>query len=272
MHTSLIRRLGTRGAYRRGILGGVLVVALISTTLAGVGEAAFSDDVDPAVIRDWNATMVATVVVDAGKANAEAFYWFGIVQPAIYNAVVGITREYELYQWERRGPRAASPEAAAAQAAHDVLLHYFPASQARLDTQLAASLSGVADGPAKQQGVKYGAAAADHNIALRANDGRGDASVTYDEAPGPGIWEPTPPANAPFFAPWLSAVDPLLMTSPTQFRPGPPPALTSAQYTAEFNEVKATGSLTGSSRTELHCRPRRRFSSPTRGSVRSRRH
>ena len=129
-----------------------------------------------------------------------------------------------------------------------MLLYYFPASQVRLDTQLEASLAGVTDGAAEQQGITYGAAAADHFIEQRANDGR-NAPITFDQAPAPGVWRPTPTANAPFFDPWLGQVKPLLMKSSTQFRPGPPPALTSAQYTAEFNETKAFGAKVGSSRT-----------------------
>ena len=244
----MIRTIDARRAWARGIFGSFLVVALISTSLGGVSGAAASGDADPAVIRDWDATMVATVVVDAGKANAEAFLWYGFVQAAVYNAVVGITREYELYEWEKRGPRVASPEAAAAAAAHRLLLHYFPRSQGRLDAQLAASLAGVADGAAKQQGITYGEAAADRIIELRLNDGR-NAPITFDQAPAPGVWRPTPPANALFFAPWLGQVRPLLMKSPTQFRPGPPPALTSAQYATDFAEVKATGAKLGSTRT-----------------------
>jgi hypothetical protein len=244
----MIRTIETRRAWVRAVFGSFLVVALISTSLGGVGGAAASDDADPAVIRDWDATMVATVVVDAGKPNAEAFLWFGFVQAAVYNAVVGITRDYELYEWGKRGPRAASPEAAAAAAAHRLLLHYFPGSQGRLDAQLAASLAGVVDGPAKQQGIAYGKAAADRIIELRLNDGR-NAPITFDQAPAPGVWRPTPPANAPFFATWLGQVRPLLLRSPAQFRPGPPPALTSAQYTMDFAEVKATGAKLGSTRT-----------------------
>jgi hypothetical protein len=244
----MIHRINAHRAFGRGIAGSILVVALISTSFSGVSGAAPSDDVDPNVIRDWNATMVATVVGDAGKANAEAFMWFGFVQAAVYNAVVGITRDYELYQWDRRGSRKASPEAAAAAAAHDVLLNYFPGSQARLDAQLVSSLAGVSDGSAERQGVKYGQAAAAHLIELRSNDGR-NAPVTFDQAPAAGVWRPTPPGFVPFFDPWLGQVKPLMMTSSTQFRPGPPPALTSAQYTADFNEVKELGAKVSPTRT-----------------------
>jgi hypothetical protein len=244
----MIRTINAHRAYGRGLAVSIIAVALIATSFSGIGAAAASTDVDPQVVRDWNATMVATIVGDAGKANAEAFMWFGFIQAAVYNAVEGITRDYELYKWDKLGPRSASPEAAAASAAHDVLLHYFPGSKARLDAQLVTSLAGVTDGSAEQQGVKYGQAAAARLIQLRSNDVR-NADVTFDQAPGTGVWRPTPTGFVPFFDPWLGQVEPLMSSSSTQFRPGPPPALTSARYTADFNEVKSFGAKASSTRT-----------------------
>jgi hypothetical protein len=203
---------------------------------------------DPSVITDWNATAVATIVTDAGKANAEAFLWYAFEQAAVYNAVVGITGCYELYKWDERGPRGASPEAAAAVAAHRVLLTYFPASQARLDADLAASLAQIPDGRAERQGVRYGERAARRIIKLRTNDGR-FADIIFDEPAAPGVWRPTPPGFLPFFDPWLSQVRPLLLKSPTQLRPGGPPALTSDVYERDFEEVRDYGVKTGSLRT-----------------------
>ena len=227
---------------------GLMAFSLLVAGLGTSGNAAVSQDADPVVIRDWNATMVATIVVDAGKANAEAFMWFGFVQAAVYNAVEGITRDYELYRWDKDGPQEASPEAAAAAAAHDVLLEFFPGSQARLDAQLASSLAGVTDGSAEQQGVEYGQAAAARLIKQRLNDGR-NAPITFDKAPAPGVWRPTPPTFTPMFDPWLSQVKPMMMTSSTQFRPGQPPALTSDLYTADFKEVKKLGAKDSATRT-----------------------
>ena len=57
----------------------------------------------------------------------------------------------------------------------------------------AASLDQIPDGRAKHQGIAFGEGAADHIIALRADDGR-FAPVTFDMTPGPGVWRPTPPA------------------------------------------------------------------------------
>ena len=227
-----------------------MAVALLSTGVGSIEASAspIQAAADPKVISDWNAIAFDTIVVDAGKANAEAFMWFAFEQAAVYNAVVGITRQYELYNWNARGPRGASPQAAAAVAAHDVLLEYFPASQSRLDTALAASLAEIPDGPTKKQGIHYGERAADRLIELREDDGR-FAPVTFDVPPAPGVWRPTPPAFAPFFDPWMAQMRPLLLDSPSQFRPGPPPALTSQTYTDDFNEVKAVGSATSTVRT-----------------------
>jgi hypothetical protein len=225
------------------VLAGLFLAATMGGTASGARGGA-----DPAVIRDWNATMVATIVTDAGKGNAEGIFWYSFVQSAVYNAVEGITHRYELYKWNVRGPRAASPEAAAAAAAHAILLYYFPASATRLDNAYAASLARIPNGTAKDQGVHYGERAAARIIELRTNDGR-NAPITLDAPLAAGVWRPTLPAFAPMLVPWLSQARPFTLTSPDQFRPGPPPGLTSTTYTRDFNEVKALGSKTGSSRT-----------------------
>ena len=235
---------------RSGIAAAILIASLLATNVTGIRAAALrsAPAADPAVITAWNETAVATIVTDAGKANAEAFLWYAYEQAAVYNAVVGITGRYELYKWDVRGPRRASPEAAAAAAAHRVLLTYFPASEERLSAAYAASLAQVPDGHAKQQGIRYGNRAARRIIRLRADDGR-FADVTFDEPLAPGVWRPTPPLFAPFFDPWLAQVEPFLLRSPSQFRPTGPPALTSEKYEEEFEEVRDYGAKTGSLRT-----------------------
>ena len=165
---------------------------------------------DPAAINDWNATTVA-VLADAGRPNPEAYMWLAFAHAAMYNAVAGITGRYALYKWAERGPATASPEAAAAAAANRMLLTYFgpvPAARARLADAYAAALGRVPGGAAKEQGVAYGERAADRILALREGDGR-SAALPFTVAPAPGVWRPTPPANAPFLAPWLSRLRPL---------------------------------------------------------------
>src|SRR5262245_38363088 len=141
---------------RRSVLAGLGVGALALTVphVSAFAAAPSADD-DPTAVLDWNATAADTVVVDAGKGNAEAYLWWGFTQAAVYNAVNGITRRYELYRWDVRGPRPASPQAAAVAAAHRILQTYFgnlPAARARLTSAYEASLAKIPDGPARQQG------------------------------------------------------------------------------------------------------------------------
>ncbi|MFC9846461.1 vanadium-dependent haloperoxidase [Streptomyces sp. NPDC060223] len=237
---------------RRTVLTGLTVLALGTTPLAATATTSAASNAvrtaNPQVITDWNATAVATINGDAKRPSVEPFIWQGFASAAMYNAVVGIEGRYTPYKWHARGPRTASSEAAAAAAAHRVLSTYFPASQARLDAALTASLATIPDGRSEEQGVVFGKRAADHIIKLRENDGRG-AAVPYGREPAPGVWRPTAPANAPFFGTWLARLRPLVLDAPDQFRPGPPPALTSRRYAADFAEVKLLGAKAGSSRT-----------------------
>ena len=215
---------------------------------------------DPAVIRAWDAIAVSTIAGPApngaGKANVEAFLWFPFVQAAVYNAVNGITGEYELYEWNVKGPKGASPQAAAAVAAHGVLMEYFgtgdytnsAAIAVNLNAQLATSLGQIPDGLPKEQGIRYGERAVERLVELRQNDGRG-AAITFDEPAATGVWRPTPPGFVPFFDPWLGQVKPFVLDSPSQFRPGPPPAISSDLYVEEFEEVRDYGVNVGSLRT-----------------------
>jgi hypothetical protein len=238
-----------------------LLLAAAGVLLVGAVPAAKADPpvgaANPAVINDWNQTTMSTLAT-AGKANAEAFLWLGFVHAAMYNAVQGITGEYELYEWNAQAPKGASPQAAAAAAAHGVLMEYFgtgdvaqsPAIAASLDAALSASLGQVPDGTSKDQGVRFGEQAAEHFIELREGDGRG-ATVVFNptDPTAPGVWRPTPPANAPFFGPWLGFVKPLLLDTPSQIRPGPPPAIDSELYEDEFEEVRDYGVNVGSLRS-----------------------
>lgn len=235
-------------------ISALLVSAVLMTAAPAAGSDLTPAD-DPAVITEWNTIAVSTITGPApngvGKANPEAFLWFAFVHAAVYNAVVGITGEYEPYRWQPSGDREASPEAAAAAAAHHVLKTYFgatPTIAANLDGALATSLSRIPDGKAKDLGVRYGSQAAERFIRMRADDGR-NAPVTFDVPLAPGVWRPAPPANAPFFNPWLARVDALVLNGLRQFRPGPPPAIDSATYVQEFEEVRDYGAKDGSLRT-----------------------
>src|SRR6185436_13579027 len=123
-----------RGGWCR--VAAVLVISgVLTASVAGTASAATppTKQTGAQAVAFWNGVAVNVIVVDAGKANAEAFLWYGFTQAAVYNAVNGITGRYELYRWSPTRPHNAKPKAAAAAAAYTLLLHYFPLSQPRLD-------------------------------------------------------------------------------------------------------------------------------------------
>lgn len=254
MHTATSTHPARGRPLRRRVAALLLTVSLVvptSSAAAGHSSAA----ADPAVVTTWNAVATSTI-----PANPAAFLNYALVHLAMYNAVVGITGEYEPYRWSSRGPGRASPEAAAAAAAHRVLMTNFGSSPAiadALDAQLAASLAAVPDGQAEDQGVAYGVRAADRIIALRTGDGRG-ATVAVPAATEAGDWRPTSPGTA-FAVPWLGLVKPLALRSLTQFDPGPPPAIGSRLYRKELAEVRSIGALGSTVRTEEQANTARYF-------------
>jgi hypothetical protein len=129
----------------------------------------------------------------------------------------------------------SSEVAAVATAAHDVLIWYFPAATS-LDATLADSLAGVPDGPAEDNGVAIGAAAAADIIADRADDGRGDPSIIYDKDPGIGVWQPDARGMA---TPWYGFVDRLTGGRPVRVD-GPDP-VGSVAYRTDLAEVQSDG-------------------------------
>jgi hypothetical protein len=241
-----------RSRVRTWIVATSAALLLASSGLVADGVAARSRLGNPDVVANWNLIAQATLLGDTTKRPQEHFLYLAFLNIAMYDAVVGIHGRYEPYALHARAHGRTSDEAAVAAAAHHVLETYSPYAQGTLDTAYAAALASIPDGRAKTRGVAFGLRAANKIIALRANDGR-NANITFDTPPAPGVWRPTPPALLPMFVPWMASVKPLVVRSGAQFgEPGPPPAMTSTQYTTDFNEVASMGGnvATGSSRTD----------------------
>ena len=200
-----------------------------------------------AVILEWNQRAL-NAVGQARVSPVVASRAMAITEAAVYDAVVAIDRSFEPYHAHVATSRGASPEAAAAQAAHDALTALFPAQAGTFDAALAADLKGIPLGRARQ-GVAVGREAARQILDWRSTDGSG-ATVAYTPGTDPGDWQPTPPANLPALAPQWPSVTPFAMSAGSQFRPGLPPALDSAEYATAFNEVKDLGSADSSTRSE----------------------
>jgi hypothetical protein len=199
------------------------------------------------MVIQWNDNVLAAIRVDRTpppKASRD----LAIVHASIYDAVNAIDRTHKPYAVDVPALPGTSAEAAVAAAAHRALVALFPAQTATFDAEFTASLTTIPDGSAENNGVALGNLVADKMLALRANDGA-SATVAYTPGSGPGVWIPTPPAFAASLLPQWPSVTPFAMRSGGQFTPHDVPALLSAEYTADFNEVKALGSLTSALRT-----------------------
>jgi hypothetical protein len=168
---------------------------------------------------------------------------------AMADAVVAIEGRYEPYHVRVHAPNGASAEAAAAQAAHDVLLVLIPSGQAAFDTALQNRLATIPP-RLRQLGAQVGKKVGAAVLAWRANDG---AATANPQPPPllasvlPGIWRPTASGPAQFSE--FGLAEPFAVLTTTQFLPVPPPQLESAEYADGFNEVKTKGRATGATRT-----------------------
>jgi hypothetical protein len=195
------------------------------------------------VIRAWNAIARAQAFGNPVRFSRT----LAIMHAAQHDAVNGAEPRYETYT-SPLADRKADAEAAAAAAAHRVLVFFFPANQAALDAELSASLARTPNGRAERAGVTLGRAVGQRLLDTRANDGF-DIPDPFAPTPGPGVWEPTPPAFAPMLEAQFHNVRPFTLRDRGQFLPGPPPDLTSTRYARDFNEVKHLGQDTSPQRS-----------------------
>ncbi len=200
---------------------------------------------DPVI--DWNGVLLQALRTDK-TAPPQASRAMACVHVAIYDAVVGLLGGYEPYRVTDSAPAGASPEAAAAAAAHHSLVGLFPAQQPTFDAALTTSLAAIPDGPAKTSGMAWGEHVADALMALRAHDHAMEI-VPYTPPIGASRWVPTAPAFAPALLPNWPRVTPWTMTSGSQFRQGPPPAPGSPAYRAALREVRRLGRSESAFRT-----------------------
>ena len=226
--------------------------AAVALTLGAALPAARAD-----AVTDWNAHM-EDAMKNAAVSPALQGRVGAIVSTAVYDAVNGIEGRYTPYFVRGPGPRHANLSAAAIQAAYTTLKALFPAQTTNFDAKLSASLTALPRHRFAQRltarGRAWGEYVANQVLDWRTNDGINAPTPGYFGGTGPGVWRSIPAGtNAdgtlPAVFPQISTLPPFAMTSPDQFRPGPPPALTSDVYARDFNEVKAIGRLDSALRT-----------------------
>ncbi|HEY2657399.1 MAG TPA: vanadium-dependent haloperoxidase [Solirubrobacteraceae bacterium] len=204
----------------------------------------------PDQVVEWNQEMQKVLVAPGAQpASIHPTRTMAITQIAVYDAVNGIVGGDQPLLVDLRGPRGASPDAAAAAAARTALDALLPSQQPTIDAFFQASLSQLGSSEHVQRGIRFGDQVAAAVLAARADDGAAATPSVFTPLSGPGEYQLTPPAFAPAGFTQTANVRPFVLRNASQFRPPAPPALTSPRYAEDFNEVKSLGELNSTTRT-----------------------
>ncbi|MEA2669212.1 MAG: hypothetical protein QOJ33_2146, partial [Chloroflexota bacterium] len=231
----------------------VVGVAATSTALAGSASTAIGDrntKISGASVIAWNQELVKIVLTPGAQpATIHPTRSYAMLHAAINDAVVSITRDASPLLVSVNAPRGARPDAAAIEAGRATLAALYPGFRGELAQLADGQLATIPNGADKQQGIQVGDAIAARVLQLRANDGSAVVPAPFKPGTLPGNYRPTPPNfPTPVFTDW-GQVTPFVLKSGSQFRPEPPPALTSATYAQALNEVKSLGQNTSVTRT-----------------------
>lgn len=235
------------------------------TLVAGLAVATAARAADD--VRAWNVYTMNTLAL-SGQNNIVQTRSLAMVHAAIHDALNAIEQRHEPYAFSFSAP-SASPEAAIAAAAYAVLLGIIPdfgtpnqqaAAIAAANATYASSIAMTPEGPARQEGIRVGAAAAATVLAIRAGDGARLAEIPYVPLDGPGFWQPTPnpnppdpasggPGLAPALLPGWGTVMPFTLRSGRQFRPSGPLPIFTRRYARDYCEVQSIGQRLSVTRT-----------------------
>ena len=238
----------------RALLVGFIAAAVLAALAASANAhpTARSD-----AVTAWNENAGKAAIAACISPNEDPLHesrLYAMTHVAIHDALNAIDRRSRPYAWDGRAKRRASPDAAVAAAARDVLVALlneitdpFPpacsdAGITSVEADYTAALGAISDGRAKTRGVQVGQAAASAILSLRAADGADTPLIVtdYPQGTAPGVWRFTPGFDFAF-APGWADVTPFVLEDSSQFRPGRPYAVTRRKYTADFDEVKRLG-------------------------------
>jgi len=226
----------------------LLVMCWPGLTIASVGDAVIM----------WNANAGVAATAACITPLNDPFHEsriYAMTHVAIHDALNAIDRRSRPYTGDMHAEPDASPDAAVAAAARDVLVSLIgqlplelvspsciDAGVASVEADYTAALAAIPDDPAKAHGVAVGQAAAAAILALRAGDGAVGPFLNFNcpQDTNPGEYQCTPPSPFIAFEVWANDT-PFTLKDSSQFRPGPPYAVTRKKYTADFNEVKSLG-------------------------------
>ena len=186
---------------------------------------------------EWNQILQDTI---PGAGGVMAPRFFSMVHIAMFDAINAIEREFDPYHVRLRDRGRGSPEAAAAQAAHDVLVALNPPATAVYDAALARQL-GSKPSDFVRRGAAVGARVATEVLAWRQNDGwivsPSSRRMSSRCCRGAGSRRRRTIPIAAFTH--LQNAAPMALLSPTQYLPPPPPSLTSERYATDLERGAA---------------------------------
>jgi len=214
------------------------IAALVACASFLVGPVAMADSV-----TDWNMRS-GEIVSEARLLTPPASRTLAIVHTAMYEAANAITKRYPESGLKLEAAQGASVDAAVAAAARTTLISLLPSQSAAIDGAYRAAMSKLPDAEGTRAGAALGEQAAAAVLASCASDGAAAAEI-YRPVTAPGVYVPTAIPAVPQWPqrrPWL-------MTSAAQFRPGPPPKLSSEVWARDYNEIKSLGGKNSAQRT-----------------------
>jgi len=212
-------------------------IGLLAVAMLAAAPGAHADPV-----TDANAK--AADIASRHPATPIAVRTMAIVQVSVFEAANAITGRYPVSRAKLAPAPGASVEAAVAAASRGALLKLMPVQQPAIDADYQAALQAVPDGAPRTRGIAVGEQAAAAIVALCADDGA-VAPDAYRPHAAPGVYVPTLLPAVPHWGkrrPWV-------LSRPDQFRPGPPPSLTSDTWARDYNEIKTLGSKNSTQRT-----------------------
>ena len=242
---------------KRGISVVTVLGLLTSLMVVGFVRSAFAAPAGDAVtVWSANAGVAATAACLAPLNNPlHESRIYAMMHVAIHDALNAIDRRSRPYALDAQADTGASPDAAVAAAARDVLVALIAQLPLELHTQACidagvatvqaaytAALAAIPDDQGKAQGIAVGQAAAAAILHLRADDGAVGPflNFTCPQDTEPGEYQCTPGTPFIVFEGWED-VTPFVLKDSSQFRPGPPYAVDKKRYTADYNEVKSLG-------------------------------
>lgn len=221
-----------------------LTLTVLASTALTLASPAAAD-----TVTDWwdlgNKFYYAGMAGGAAPRSPDAERVSARAALAVFEAVNAIDRRYQTYLGFPAADPTASQDSAAATAASKVLLQYYPANKSSIEESYVMAMAEIPDGPAKLAGVAVGERAAQAAMNAGAID-PAIAQPPYRPRTTPGEWiGASPPTLEPY---WL-AFKPWVMKAADSLMPPPPPALTSAIWARDVDEVRRLGARASKERT-----------------------